>query len=244
MANAIVVRVSNACAEEFNNPICAMSGLVRGHCNKARFNVSILFLFRYFDWQSFMKIGSKIRRQAKRRGRRHLIVHSFHTQPFPVELLLKGRFFFEWRFVEKTWRPAYEWMTTRLSNFVGAELTNPPIWAWEKFSSRRAQAQAIEELFGGFGGSDCATDCERNLVHVKLKVPRKLALKSSYSVWNIMLSDSLSENADLSQHYLKSLLFSSANLYGDRYTQVVVPYVDPDWIVFVKKHNFRRLRYL
>ncbi|MXN76562.1 hypothetical protein GR157_17695 [Burkholderia sp. 4701] len=43
MANAIVARVSNACAEELNNPICAMSGLVRGYRNKARFNVSILF---------------------------------------------------------------------------------------------------------------------------------------------------------------------------------------------------------
>lgn len=241
MANAIVARVSNTRVEELNNPIRTMSGRLRGHLNKARFNTSRLFAFRYFNWRSLMKIGSRIRWQAKRRGRHHLIIHTFHTQPFPVELLLKGRFFFEWRFVEKTWRPAYEWMTAKLSNFVGAELTNPPIWAWEKFSSRRAQAQAVEDLFGGFGGSDCATDRKRNIVHIKLKVPRKFALKSSYSVWNIMLSDYLSENADLGQHYLKSLLFSSATFWGNEHTQVVVPYVDPDWIVFVKKYNFRYL---
>ncbi|MXN77953.1 hypothetical protein GR157_24805 [Burkholderia sp. 4701] len=49
MANAIVAGVSNAPAEALNDPVRAMGGRVRGYHNKARFNASILFVFRDFD---------------------------------------------------------------------------------------------------------------------------------------------------------------------------------------------------
>jgi len=134
-------------------------------------------------------------------------------------------------------RFAYRWMEGKYQEKKGMKLAHPLIWIFiqEKYSEKKLYDTLIPlEPSYHYG--------LKNKIVIELKLPRGIALKSSYSKWCCLLGYSMDFGRKPKCDKDWDSLFNTRNIVKFDHLQGVIPFVKRSWIVRALELNRKKLK--
>lgn len=142
--------------------------------------------------------------------------------------ILKG----DWRRVERSFKPAYQWLVSEIG------WKRPPIWAWRE----KPDLRVAGHLFNGEPG-----------YRLEVEVDNKLVVQSNFEAWHFVLNNQhLSLNAvDDDFEFVESAPAERSNSWKqifdlDKFKngwsgkiQAVIPHIEVDWVIKATRFKAR-----
>lgn len=146
---------------------------------------------------------------------------------------LYSRHVVDWKFTPVNWRDIYRWMVHFMSQHLGHEFVDAPVWCWHSCEGRFGSQPTVgtaDALMGDWGYYAHQTRI------IELDVPDRLPLLSSYSGWNDLMNSAIESRAVPALDSPFVAMFNPPYFQHEADDiQAVLPYIEPAWVVAVRR---------